>query len=168
MRVRQGRGFDLVGVTNRRLAAAGKDGGEMTVTFPKAGYIYEVGKGFVARGEAAKFKLAPPFRLFASFAAEQKPPPLRLSATTASPGAALNLDLSGFAPGQVLLLQVRDPQGRLVWKRSEAVTHEVFEVNPREKTRPIHFAYTAPAGKYTVTLTDVATGLSSKANVELR
>ncbi len=168
LRVRQGRGFDLVGVLDRKLAKAGKDGGEMTLTFPEAGYIYEVGKGFVAQGDTVKSKLAPPFRLFTRFSTEQKPPALRLSATSAKAGDAVELDLTVFAPGQVLLLQVRDPQRQLIWKRSESVTHEVLEVDPQETARRIHFPYNGALGQYTVTLTDAATGLSSRRTVEIK
>ena len=168
VRVRQGRGFHLMGLMNRRLAVGGRDGGAVTVTFPKAGTIYEPGKGRVARGRTVTCTFAPPFKLFAIFPTPQQPPTLRLSSTTARPGTPITLDLSPFAPGRVLLVQIRDAGGHLIRPRSEAVVHEVFEVDPRQKTRPIYFAYNAPKGTYKLTLTAVVTGLASQASIDLK
>jgi hypothetical protein len=168
VRLRQGEGFDLVGLTNRRLANRGHDGDEVTLTFPESGYLYEVNKGFVGKQNSVKFRFAPPFKLFTRFATEQTAPPLRLSANTATPGTPVRIDLSPFAAGRVLWLQIADPEGQRVWKHSETVRHEVIEVNPRQRTWPLHFAYNAPRGTYTLTLTDVATGLSSQAKMELK
>ena len=63
-------------------------------------------------------------------------------------------------------MQPHDPQGRLVYPRSEATTREVFETTG-QKEFPIHFAHNDPKGKYSLTLTDVNTGLSSRAEVTL-
>ncbi len=197
VRVRQGEGFELVGVTNRRMASAGENGKEnVLLKFPENGYIYEVWqgeddparmvdfnstfdemrkavdslcemKGRVVKGGSVSFKLSPPFRLYSFFKDEQQAPPMKLSGGTAVPGRPLELDLSPFPPGRVLCLQIRDKDGRLVNPRCEAVTREVFEVAPGRPKHLIYFPFNAPKGEYGLTLRDVATGLSSMAKVKL-
>jgi len=168
VRVRKGDGFELVGITNRSMAMGGRDGGEMSLTFPSSSYIYEVGKGFMAQGKTGKFKFAPPFKLLTFFKSEQTAPPLKLSSSTVVPGTPVQLDLSPFAKGRIMLLQVRDGRGKLIRYRNEAVTHEVFKIDGKRKNRPIYFAYTDPKGKYEIMLQDVATGLKTRKIVVLK
>ena len=86
VRVREGKGFELVGLTNRALALAGKDAGEGTLTFSKPGYIYEVGKGLAVKGDNVKFQFAPPFKLYALFDRSRKPPRSSCPARWRAPG----------------------------------------------------------------------------------
>ena len=165
-RVRRGGGYTVIGVTHRRLAAAGRDGqDEIVLRLPEAGHVYAVDEGSVAHTDRVTFTLTPPFRLFSVFASAQVPPPLRLSGGIAIPGTPLCLDLTPFPAGRVLRVQLRDGAGRLVNPRAESVRREVIVVGAEPEHR-LHFPYNAAEGDYRLTLTDVVTGLSNTATIK--
>ncbi len=166
-RIRKGNGFDLIGFTNREMASNGVDGGEVTVTLPQEGYVYEVGKGAIGKKQEFKFKFAPVFKLFAVFQQEQKTPDFKLSAEVATPGIPLQLDLTTFPTGRVYLLQIRNQKGEMIRFRNEAVTHEVICIDGKTKNFPVCFSFSDSKGQYTLTLTDIATGLKSEKIVQL-
>jgi hypothetical protein len=166
-RIRKGDGFDLIGFTNGRMANNGIDGGDVTVTLPKEGYVYEVGKGAVGNSREFKFQFSPVFKLFTVFQQKQKNPDFKLSAEIARPGIPLQLDLMPFPKDRVYLLQIRNQKGELIRFRNESVTHEVICTDGKMKNFPVCFSYSDGKGGYTLTLTDIATGLKSVKNVDL-
>ena len=168
IRLRHGQGFDLAAFANDSMACAGKGEGQVTVTFPKAGFIYRVGQGFLKEGDTVSVPFDPPFCFLTSFPSKQSAPEIKLSSRTAEPGKALSLDLTGFASGRVLNLQLRGADGKLVRPRSEIHEHELIVVDGKRKSFPVRFAYTDPKGEYRLRLTDVATGLTSDTTVTLK
>lgn len=167
-RIRKGNGFELIGFTNRKMAENGVDGGEVTVTLPQEGYVYEVGKGAIGKNQEFKFQFAPVFKLFTVFRQEQKAPLFKLSEEVAKPGIPLQLDLTPFQKDRVYLLQIRNQKGELIRFRNEAVTHEVICADGKTKSFPICFSYSDNKGQYTLTLTDIATGLKSVKTISLK
>lgn len=163
-----GPGFDMIAFANEPMAEDGKGTGKVTVTFPNPGYIYECMQGFVREGDTLTCEFDPPFKFFTCFPEKQQPPAIRLSATATEPGRPIWLDLEGYPAGRVMNVVLRDHEGRLVRPRSEISVHERVTVGGSRKAFPIHFSFDDPKGRYTLTVTDVATGLKSDARIALK
>ncbi|MDD5705902.1 MAG: hypothetical protein PHR35_08250, partial [Kiritimatiellae bacterium] len=162
-----GPGFEMIAFANEQMVKDGKGAGRVTVTFPKRGYIYECMRGFVREGDTVACEFDPPFKFFTCFPERQQPPAIRLSAGEAEPGRPVWLDLSAYPTGRVMNVVLRDRKNRLVRPRSEISVHERVTVDGIRKTFPIHFSFDDPKGRYTLTVTDVATGLKSEARIRL-
>jgi hypothetical protein len=163
-----GAGFDLIAFANNSLSAEGKGGGAVTVAFPQKGTIYEVLKGPVGEGDAVTVVFDPPWRFLTCFAEKQSAPVLTLSSDSPAPGKPLFIDIAGFPAKRMLYLDVRDPAGKEVIPRNESVKRGLIIPDGRKSTFPLHFAWSDPKGNYTLTLTDVATGLKTSRVVRLQ
>lgn len=158
IRVRQGNGFKLVG-----LLADKKDVGKtVTVVLPEPAYIYAVGAGYITYGKSVSLKLDKPFKLLSCFIARQAPPEVKLSAASTVPGKPVDLDLSIFKPGTVLFIQLRDPSGNMLMLRKK-----VLIIDGKMKKYPLHFAFNDKLGAYTLSVTEVASGLHAEVNIKL-
>lgn len=168
IRLSRGSGFHMIAFANDDLSAGGQKGGDVTVTFPKPGYIYEAMKGFIREGQTVTLPLDPPYRFLTCFDTRQQPPALRTDSASATPGKPLLLDLRPFPPNRILSLEIFDPQGRLLVPRNEIGSRLLIVPDGRKESFPVHFAYSDPKGVYKLVLTDVATGLSSSISINVK
>ena len=169
IRLSHGDGFNMVAFANNAMSEAGKGEGEVTVTFPKSGHIYEVAKGFVKQGDTVTHRVRPAVQVFHLLrAGAGRPGDQAFKRHTATPGVPLQLDLFPFAKGRVLNLQLLDAKGGNPRPRNEISVHERIMVDGEREFSPIHFAYTDPKGEYTLRLMDVATGLVSTRKITLK
>ena len=158
VRVRIRDGLMLVG-----LMAGKKDiGKSATLALAQTAYIYNPEAGLIKQGDKVEIKLDKPFKMVSCFNRKQEIPKITLSATKAAPGEPVTLSLKGFAPGTVLLLQIKDPAGKLMPLRKQVVTAG------KQEDPTIRFAFEDAAGNYTLELTDVATGLKSEKTLPLK
>ncbi len=160
LRVREGEGFDLVG-----LVTATQDLGKR-VTLDLGGtpkFIYAVNKGPAGRGGRIEIpKLELPFSLYTLFDTEQTPPPLTLSGDALAPGEAVALDLRPLRKGCIYLLSVAAPGGGEIQDR-----RLILHADGKQESQDLCFAHNDAPGSYTVTLKDIATGLASKRSIRV-
>lgn len=163
-----GNGFDMIAFANEEMVKAGKGKGKVSATFPRKGHLYECMKGFVSEGDTVECEFDPPFKFFTCFPTRQNPPEIKLSATETTPGKPLLLDLTGYSKGRVMNVVLRDTKGNFIRPRSEISVHERVKIDDSRKVFPIHFSFDDAKGDYTLTVTDVATGLKSERKVTLK
>jgi hypothetical protein len=158
LRIRQGAGFTVAG-----LLTDAKDVGK-TVTFmlPEPGYIYCLGSGYAGNGAELKIKLKSPLIIFTVFDRVQSKPQITLSASDL-PLRPVKADLGKLNNGVVLLIQVKNPEGKILKLRNQVII-----TSDTEKSALIRFAYNDAPGAYQIIFTDVATGLSSLKTVILK
>ncbi|MHB9056993.1 MAG: hypothetical protein ACYC2P_12730, partial [Paludibacteraceae bacterium] len=158
VRVRSGKGFQLIGL----LAGKNDIGKPVNLTLPEKVYFYQPGKGYLAHSNKIDLQLTPPFQLLSCFEQKQSHPEIKLSTVDVTPGNVVTLDFNNFLNGTVLLLQIKDPEGKRLMLRNQVIT-----VNEKHKNALIHFAWNDAPGIYTVILENVATGLQSHQTVTL-
>ncbi len=168
LRLSRGNGFDMIAFANDNLSANGQKGGEVSVTFPREGYIYEAMKGFLKHGQTISLPLDPPYRFLTCFEKQQQPPELKTDTDAIPPGKPLLLDIRNFPAKRVLSLEIFDPQGKVLVPRNEIGSRLLIVPDGKSPSFPVHFAYSDPKGIYKLVLTDVATGLSSTTRITLK
>lgn len=168
IRLSHGNGFDMIAIANDAMSTNAQSGGEVSLTFPEKGYIYEVMKGFIAHDRTVKVTLDPPYRFITSFKKVQPPPEIKLDKTVAIPGHVLNLDIGGFPAKRIHTLEIYDPQGKILVPRNEIGSRLRIVPDGKSNSFPIRFAHSDPEGTYKLVLTDVATGLSNTASIVLK
>lgn len=168
IRLRHKDEFDLLAFANDGMASIGKGSGDVTVSFPKKGYIYRIGQGFLRKGDTVTVPFDPPFVFLTRFDKKQSPPEIILDSQETSLGKTIHLDISVFEKGRVMTAKLFDPSGKLIRPRNESHVHELIVIDGKEQRFPIHFSYDDLPGEYELVLTDVATGLSSKKKINLR
>ena len=137
-------------------------GKSASLSLAQTAYIYDPEAGLIKQGDKVEIKLDKPFKLVSCFSRKQENPKIALSATKTTPGEPVSLSLKDFAPGTVLLLQIKDPAGKPMPLRKQVVTAG------KQADPVIRFAFEDPAGSYTLEVTDVATGLKSEKCLSLK
>ena len=159
VRVRSGKGYDLLGVlAPRRLT----DKTAPTVALSKPRFVYALGIG-AGDAPGRRQELTPDFngtdlRLYALFDGEQKPPAVKPVSETLDRGGVLRLDAASWPKGRVYTARLFDPAGRELTNR-----HRVLDVHGAGDALELPLAYNDPVGRWRVTVEDVATGLSGQA-----
>jgi len=97
------------------------------------------------------------------FDAKQNPPAILLEKTEIARGEKLEMDLSPFRNAQVLRLEYIDISGNTLTRRTKIIV-----VDGEKPVELLRFALSDQPGKWTLRLTDVATGLSSKTAVDVK
>ena len=158
IRVRVRDGFRLIGLMT------GKNdlGKTATISMAQPAYIYDPETGLIKQGDKVEIKLDKPFKLISCFDRQQQKPEIALSSEKAVPGKPVSLALKDFAPGTVLLLEIKDPSGKLMPLRKQVIAVG------KQKEISIYFAFNDLPGNYMLALTDVATGLKSEKSLLLK
>lgn len=153
VRVRSGKDFQLIGL----LAEKNDIGKTVNIALPGKVYFYQPGKGYLEYSNKISLQLNQPFKLISYFQQQQHHPEIKLSTVDVTPGNVVALDLNSFSNGTVLLLQIKDPAGKMLMLRNQVIT-----VSGKHKNALIHFAWNDTPGNYTIILENVATGLQSQ------
>ena len=153
-RVRDGKGFRLIGLHNSR------EGARNTVTLPEEKYIYESGKGFVAKaGEInTVFSAAQPLRVYAVFDQKQQAPEVEIPSSVKA-GENIRIAFGNLPFGRTVVIRVGGPDGKDMPERGV-----VLNTNDG-KEYLFGVPYNAVKGKYLFTVTDYVTGLSASKDV---
>jgi len=156
-RVRDGKGFRLIGLHNSR------EGARNTVTLPEEKFIYESGKGFVAMSREINtvFAAAQPLRVYAVFNQKQQAPEVELPSSVMA-GENIRIAFSSLPPGRTIVIRVSSPDGKDLPERGV-----VFNTNDR-KEYLFGIPYNAVKGKYHFTVTDFVTGLSVSKEIDVQ
>jgi len=153
--------LDLIGV-----AREGKNAPDTTLQLAQPTYVYDVRAG-KSLGKLTSVKLptsGPTVRIFALLAAPAQAPTVT-AAAVASRGSAtkLALGLPGSSAGRLLRLQALQPDG------TEAMPYRHYvTMSAPQAVAMLPWAYTDPAGDWTIRATDVATGLSGTCKINVR
>ena len=107
--------------------------------------------------------LEKPFKLYAQFTEEQKPPVVALDRTKLCAGEFVSLLTEGLRQGSVYRIEVEDPDGRRIANREQVVKADA-KANPKIR---FQFPYSDKAGTYKVILRDIATGYEGVAEVSV-
>jgi len=153
--------LELVGVARER-----KNAPDTALQLAQPAYVYDVRAG-KALGKLTSVALpagGPSVRVLALLPTPAKAP------TVAAPAAAargsvtqLALTLPGAGAGRLLRLQALRPDG------AEAMPYRAYVTMPGpQATARLPWAYSDPAGAWTVRVTDVATGQSGSCKISLR
>ncbi|MBO7722096.1 MAG: hypothetical protein J6T01_06800, partial [Kiritimatiellae bacterium] len=140
-------------------------GRKVTLGFGREGYIYEVDSGYVGTGDKVTVEsLEKPFKLYAQFTAEQKLPEYPADRCEIAAGEKVNFETKALRKGSVYRLTVSDPEGKAIKCRERLICADPV----KEPKIEVQFPYNDRAGGYSVSLTDIATGLTgvSKINVK--
>ena len=159
VRIRQGEGFEILGL----LAPVDDMGKTAKIALPEKRHVYIPLKGYAGFTNVIERKLTSPFLLRTLFKNKQNPPVIVLNKKTVTLGGSVQLDLSSYGKNRVLRLTLLDSDGKRMNHRPW-----VIAVDPKKPVREIRFAYNYPAGKYTLKMVDVQTGLSSSASIDLK
>ena len=158
VRPRQAGEFELLGALVQE-----KDlGKSFTAKLPKEKYIYECRKGLVGKSDRLVFKFSEaPFRCFALFDREQRPPAVTAPAQVAKGGRAL-LKISGpdNPRERAYRITVTAPDGREILHRSKTICGKT--------EYPLDFAFNDLPGIYRISIEDAATGLNAQHEIEVR
>ncbi len=148
VRLRQNKDFVLLGI----MQSPQNMNQPVKVTFPQTYHVYNADGKYLGTGKAitANFKKSP-LQLLSLFTQKQKAP--SFSVANAVRGDKLKFALPALKDGRIYRLQISTPDGKNVF------TH-VFD---RAQNLPVRaIAYNEPAGTWKATLTDVASGLTTK------
>ncbi len=160
VRVREGRGFTLVGmrIPDRDLAARPA----CRVALPGRGYLYRCDQGYAGRGDrvTGAFKDLP-FALFAVFPERQQAPRVRLPASVAR-GETARVELADVPSGRIVRVAVAAPDGSALTTRCQVISRD------RTAECLLPFAFEDAAGDYRIDVTDVATGLASRHRIRVQ
>ena len=139
-------------------------GKRVVVGLGRDGYIYEADTGFVKKGDTVVIdSLEKPFKLYAQFTEEQKPPVVALDRMKLCAGEFVSLLTEGLRQGSVYRIEVEDPDGRRIANREQVVKADA-KTNPKIR---FQFPYSDKAGTYKVILRDIATGYEGVAEVSV-
>ena len=158
IRVRENKYCTLIGILTDKYEI----GKKVTINMDHKKYLYAPGEGFIKYAKSISVNLNQPFKLLACFNEPQEKPQLNLSAQSVKPGEALYLNLLKFKQGTVLLVQIRNPKGKMLTLRKKVII-----IDKESKNYAINFAFNDLGGEYTVILTDVASGLKSEKQIKL-
>lgn len=156
-RVRQLRDMRLAG-----FKTTPKDlGRRVALDFGSEGWVYEVDKGFVGRTARVEIaRLDSPFKLFASFAAEQPAPQAVVGNAAIAAGASVTVPTDKLRKDSVYRLMVLDPQGGEIPNREIVFACDLKPVR-------LQFPYSDTPGRYAIVLRDIATGLETRQPIVL-
>lgn len=157
LRVRQGHGFELVGM----LAGYPYVGKKAQVHLPQKSWVYEVDRGLIGATSTVDVALDLPFRLYACFPEKQTPPVLELVQKEAAPGDKVELKAGVLAASALYRLEVTGPDG-------QPLPQHMTVFSGRKPAAPLHFALNDAPGTYLVTLTDIRTGLNAETKLLLK
>ena len=149
-RVRNGKGFDLLGVYNNKNKTA------TTIKFPARKYIYAAGKGFVGYTDTVKvaFSEDVPLHVFAAFDKKQAAPAVSAPAAVKT-GENIVLSYKNIPAGRTVVIRVIGPDGKELLDRGV-----VLSTNDGNSYR-FGVPYNAVKGTYKFTVKDYETGLSA-------
>ena len=140
-------------------------GKPVTVGFGRRGHIYEVDVGYIGCDEKVEIpSLERPFKLYAQFTEEQKPPVVELDRTELPAGEFVSLLTDRLRQGSVYRLEVEDPDGKRIANREQVVK---ADAKAQPKIR-FQFPYSDRSGSYKVILRDIATGLVGSLDVAVK
>jgi len=157
IRVRQKHDFRLIGL----LADKSDIGKTVNIILPEKAYIYEPAEGFIQHDKCAKLKIDRPFKLISCFSEKQEKPEIILTDGKAVPGKPVILSLKNFSTGMVLLLEIKDPAGKLMSLRKQVV------IVGKQSNVQVWFAFNDLPGNYTLILTNINSGLKSEKSIML-
>lgn len=158
LKIRSGKGFDLVGF----LAPEDQRGKTVTFTAPERSYVYEADSGVVGWVQSWQAALETPFRLYTVFHNKPAKPVIKLDRKRVAPGEIVQLRLPKTPVGCIVRVELSSPDGVGLPLRTR-----VFRAGVDAGADRLRFAYTDAAGKYTVTVTDVRTGLKDTVKIRL-
>ncbi len=160
VRVRDGRGFSLVGVRIPDREVAAKP--VCRITLPAKGYVYRCDRGYLGAAERLTGDFdGTPFNLFAVFPGRQQPPRVPAPGRVA-PGGVAKLDLSAIPEGRIIRVRVTGPDGAPMADRHQVLNRD------RAAECLLRFAWDDPEGTYDIRVADVATGLSTRCPLQVR
>lgn len=157
LRLRQSGDYHLIGL----LAGPSEVGKKARLTLPSSGWVYEVDSGLIGQVKELEVDLSLPFRLYSVFSRRAASPEWSLSSDEATPGVPIALVADALEENGVYRLEIERPDGELL-KRATRV------FAGKNVGQPLRFAFSDAPGRYQLTLTDVRTGLKSRAELTLR
>ncbi len=152
VRLRENPEYQILGI----LCPKEDVGRKISVRMAKTYHIYKADEGFIKQAECFEDKVKEPFLIYTLFAEKQGKPEVKLAKTKVQRGETIRLLLPAAGAGRIYRVRVYQP--------GEEIFRNVFPCQQEFLEIPV--AFNEKPGRYTVEVTDVATGLRESVSLE--